>query len=221
MYADDIVLMSPSVAGLMKLLYICEVFGKSHDVKFNPIKSVVMVFRSKRLKGVNLPTFRINGDILEEVNSYRYLGHIFTQDLTDDLDIDRQYRKIYVQGNIIIRTFYMCSLDVKVKLFKTYCTPLYTAQLWWNYKKSSINKLYRAYHNVFKLFLGVSKFESTSMLCVLFNVPCCAAVIRNLIYRFIIRRNMSHNIFINAILESSIFYKSRISSHWNTLLYMN
>ena len=87
----------------------------------------------------------------------------------------------------------MCSLDVKVKLFKTYCTPLYTAQLWWNYKKVSINKLYRAYHNVFKMFLGVLKFESTSTLCVLFNVPCCAAVIRNLLYRLLpegIRKTM-------------------------------
>ena len=206
MYADDLVLISPSVVGLNKLLHICEEFGITHDIKYNPKKSAILIFRSKRLKGIiHFPEFRLNDDIIGEVNCIKYLGHFITQDLTDDKDIERQCRQIYVQGNIIIRKFYMCSLDVKVKLFKTYCTPLYTAQLWWNYKKVSINKLYRAYHNVFKMFLGVSKFESTSTLCVLFNVPCCAAVIRNLLYRFITRRNKNNNVFIDAILKSNLF----------------
>ena len=31
MYADDLVVMAPSVAGLSKLLRICELFGASHD----------------------------------------------------------------------------------------------------------------------------------------------------------------------------------------------
>ena len=32
MYTDDLVIMSPSVAGLHKLLHICESFGLSHDI---------------------------------------------------------------------------------------------------------------------------------------------------------------------------------------------
>ena len=32
MYADDLVIMAPSVAGLSKLLIICELFGASHDM---------------------------------------------------------------------------------------------------------------------------------------------------------------------------------------------
>ena len=74
--------------------------------------------------------------ILHVVASYKYLGHYITDDLSDDDDINRQRRTLFVQGNIILRKFnnIMCSLGVKLTLFRTYCSPMYTAQLWWNYK---------------------------------------------------------------------------------------
>ena len=69
---------------------------------------------------------------------------------SDDDDINRQRRTLFVQGNIILRKFNnMCSLGVKLTLFRTYCSPMYTAQLWWNYNKSTITRLQIAYHNIF------------------------------------------------------------------------
>ncbi len=90
------------------------------------------MFRSKLLKGIALPKFALNGETLKEVDITNYLGHLFSDDLNDDAHIARQCRQLYPQGNIILRKFHMCSLDVKLKLFKTYCTPMYTSQLWWN-----------------------------------------------------------------------------------------
>ena len=55
MYADDLVIMAPSVAGLSKLLRICELFGVSHDMIFNQKKSASVYFISKTLKGAQLP----------------------------------------------------------------------------------------------------------------------------------------------------------------------
>ena len=46
MYADDLVIISPSVAGLYKLFHICESFGLSHDVLINNKKSTIMSFRA-------------------------------------------------------------------------------------------------------------------------------------------------------------------------------
>ena len=54
MYADDLVVMAPSVAGLSKLLRICELFGASHDMIFNQKKSASVYFISKTLKGAHL-----------------------------------------------------------------------------------------------------------------------------------------------------------------------
>ena len=50
MYADDLVLISPSSAGLSQLLRECEKFGTRHDVKYNAKKSAVMIYRSMTLK---------------------------------------------------------------------------------------------------------------------------------------------------------------------------
>ncbi len=61
--------------------------------------------------------------------------------MADDEDIERQHRMMYMQANILLRKFSFCSDEVKVTLFKEYCTPLYTAHLWCNYRASSLQKL--------------------------------------------------------------------------------
>ena len=61
-----------------------------------------------------------------------YLGHVISADMKDDLDIMRQCRQLYAQGNA--RRFHMCSDNVKVSLFHSYCSSLFTSQLWWKYK---------------------------------------------------------------------------------------
>ena len=59
MYTDDLVLMSPSSAGLCQLLHECDQFGMSHDIKYNAKKSAVMVFRYVTLKGCSIPDFKL------------------------------------------------------------------------------------------------------------------------------------------------------------------
>ena len=210
MYADDLVLLAPSVSGLIKLLKVCEHYGSTHDIKYNSAKSAVMIFRSKSLKDSVLPKFYLNGAMLNEVITIKYLGHYISNDMMDDNDIRRQCRQLYLQANLLLRRFHMCSIDVKITLFKSFCSPMYTAHLWWNYKNATIRKLYISYHNILKLFLNLSKFESTSLLCAAFDVQCCQSVVRNLIFRFMCRLEKSCNDIIKALLASSVRYKSRM-----------
>ena len=50
----------------------------------------------------------------------------------------------------------MCSTEVKLTLLKTFYSPMYTAQLWWNYTAASIHKLRVAYNNVFLLLISLN-----------------------------------------------------------------
>ena len=143
-----------------------------------------MTFHSKTTEGVRMHDFSLAGVILKTVNKIKYLGHYIVNDLSDNTDIDRQCRQLYIQGNSLMRKFHMCTWPVKLTLFRSYCSPMYTSQLWWNYSKQSINKLYVSYHNIFKMLLGVSKFERTSMLCTVLNVQCCQSINKNIIFRF-------------------------------------
>ena len=43
LYADNLVLISPSSIGLCQLLRDCEKYGISHDVKYNAKKSAIMI----------------------------------------------------------------------------------------------------------------------------------------------------------------------------------
>ena len=61
MYADDLVLLAPSAAGLFLLLqYACSYYGIEFDVKHNSAKSNVMVFCCNLLKDIPIPNFMLN-----------------------------------------------------------------------------------------------------------------------------------------------------------------
>ena len=77
-------------------------------------------------KNRRIPRFYLNKESVPIVETFQYLGHILSKDGTDDLDIERQRKKIYATGNSLLRKFHMCTVDVKITLFRSYCTPLYT-----------------------------------------------------------------------------------------------
>ncbi len=94
-----------------------------------------MVVRSKEDRNSVFPTFHLSDGSLEMTEELKYLGHVFSNDLKDDSDIRRQCCKIYAQANMLLRKFFMCSVDVKCALLRAYVTPLYTAHLWSSYRK--------------------------------------------------------------------------------------
>ena len=118
LYADDLVLISPSSRGLYKLLRECENYGLENDIVFNANKSAVMCFKSKFTPKFRIPAFVLNNDVIPLVNSMKYLGHYLADTCSDGLDIDRQRKKIFIQGNSLIRIFFMYTLDVKLNLFQ-------------------------------------------------------------------------------------------------------
>ena len=224
MYADDLVIFSPYSAGMQRLLQICSDYGVNNDIKFNPIKSNMMIIRSRDNRDLNFPEFRLSGEILQVCRETKYLGHYFTDDLKDDKDIARQRRKLYGQGNMLMRKFHMCTPDVKVSLFRAYCTPLYTPHLWCNYSRHSIRKLTVAYNDAMRLTLRVPRHFSASQMFAELRVPACQGVIRNLMFKFIKRIEKSNNDIIMNLVDpnrSSARYTSRLWKHWYRSLYVN
>ena len=180
-----------------------------------------MCFKSKSNLKFNIPEFVLNNAIVPIVNNFKYLGHHLCDNRSDSMDIERQRKKIFIQGNSLLRKFFMCTLEVKIKLFETFCSPLYTAHLWTNYTNTEINKLYSAYHSSLKILVGVPKREYTSPVFAHLNLRTCPAVVRNLVFRFMGRIRDSSNNLMGAIYNSSLFYQSAIWKHWRSLLYTN
>ena len=107
MYADDVVLLSPSVTGLAMLLKVCEKLGLEHGIRYNSERSAVIIFRNSFVKDFIFPSFEFNGERILEEQSVKCLGHVISADMKDDSDITRQCRQLYAQGNSLARRFHM------------------------------------------------------------------------------------------------------------------
>jgi len=87
---------------------------------------------------------------------------VITDSLTDDADMQRDVRNVFVRTSILRRRFYKCSVAVRRILFKTYCICLYDAALWSRYNKGSLCKLSSCYNKCVKLFFGYKRFDSAT-----------------------------------------------------------
>ena len=93
----------------------------------------------------------------------------------------------------------MCSDNVKVTIFRSYCSSLYTSQLWWKYKVNSIRKLYVAYNNAFRMLFMLPRDCSASGMFAVHNVMSCPALVRKLVFSFYKRVKASQNSIVQAI----------------------
>ena len=65
------------------------------------------------------PVFRIQNNLIVRKPKAKYLGHIIKEDMSDDVDVFRQVKCLYIRGNIISRKFANCSINVKLVVFKS------------------------------------------------------------------------------------------------------
>ena len=114
----------------------------------------------------------------------------------------------------------MCSDHVKCTLFRSFCTSLYTCQLWSNYTSESIRKLYVSYNNVFRLLCNEPMYCSASYMFVTRGLPTCKMLIRKKVYSFMMCIAKSSNTILQSILNSDALYTSQMYQHWRSALYI-
>jgi Reverse transcriptase (RNA-dependent DNA polymerase) len=167
-YADDIVLLAPSWQALQSLINLLNSCASDINMLCNVAKTVCMVFKPKRSNMIvasNFPHFNLNGVALQFVSEFKYLGHIINNELSDDNDIKREIRLLFMRTNILIRRFNKCSVYVKLSLFKAYCMCLYDVGIWMHYSATFLNKFKSCYHKCVKMLFGYKRLSSvTSML---------------------------------------------------------
>ena len=70
---------------------------------------------------LSLPQFVLDGSTLTYTDVTKYLGCFISNKLTDDCEINHQVRNVYFRGNILIKKFRHCTVDVKIK----FCLTVY------------------------------------------------------------------------------------------------
>jgi len=95
------VLLAPSWSALQHLINLLYKFAGIIDMTCNATKTVCVVFhpvyKRKVLSDMCLPHFLLNGMHLRFVTKFKYLGHIINNKFTDDDDMKREMRNMFIR----------------------------------------------------------------------------------------------------------------------------
>ena len=109
-----------------------------------------------------------------------WLSYVFY----DDNDMLRQMRILYTKSNRLLRLFHCCSTDVKLTLFRSYCTCFYCPFLWTHYKKSTHSKLRVAFNNVYRRILKLPPRSSVSTMYAVNHIDSFEILVRKRVVGF-------------------------------------
>ena len=133
-YADDIVLVAPTASALRRLLSVCGDFASEYCISFNAAKSKCLIILPKNRRGrLNYAkdcVFHINNQQIDNVESFKHLGHVISSQMEDALDIVCRRNDFVGQVNNLLCYFRKLTSCVKYRLFRSYCTSFYGCELW-------------------------------------------------------------------------------------------
>ena len=129
-YADDMVLLAPTVTALQTLFEVCLAYAGPHAIVYNTTKTLCILVRPKQSQGLFSTRVRLGNEELSFVEEFRYLGQFITADCRDDNDIKKQFRRQNAVGNMLVRKFSFALIEAKIQLFKSYCYPIYRCAGW-------------------------------------------------------------------------------------------
>ena len=127
-YADDLLLLSPSIHGLEMLVETSESFASEYGVTFNAKKTECICFGKNACplqRQVN-----VSGQRIKWKDKVKYLGNILTKDMCDDADIRAKRGGFIGSVNRLNVQFRVVPDQIRIRLLQTYCTAWYGCQTW-------------------------------------------------------------------------------------------
>ena len=115
--------------------------------------------------------------------------------------------------------FIHCSADVKIALFKTFCSNIYCCALWYNFKNCSEKKIHVACNKVFKALMKVARDLCASTLFAVCNVRNFPVLRRKLVFSLRSRVYASPNALVNNFLSTNNGLNA-LHCYWKSILYI-
>ena len=216
-YADDIILLAPTLTGLNNLVKICEKYGKDYNVIFNEQKTECIRFSSK---GTLFETnfIKLNNKPLQWKSTIKHLGNMLSMNMSDKVDIEFKMHNFFSSVNRLIAKFPGIDLQVRSKLFSTYCTSFYGCQTWCLNSKM-LQPLVTGWNKCVRKLLHLPPNTHCNLLSPVLNVDsfeCCHA---KRMARFISTGIKSKNENIAFIFNRALLLKTGSIGHSSKELY--
>ena len=181
-----------------------------------------MAIYPKSLKDLYFPKLFANGSLLNNVEKETYLGFIMNScDKDDTTSTCKETRAVYARGNMLLRKFGHCTVDVKKNLFMTYCSPLYCCSLWSACDYTTLRSIHVAHNDVYRFMFHLPQYTRVSNIFVSLNIPNFSVLRRKLVYSMYKRVLASSNSLVRTLLDSNFFVTSRTFKRWMQILFSN
>ena len=164
LYADDLVLISPSRNAMQKMLSVCERYAEDQNLVFstdpNPeLSKTKCLYMVGKVRGrqVQYPKpVRLSGAELPWVKHANHLGHTLHEDCTMEEDA-RSKRMAFISDSLDIRDMFAWAHPMQVlQATQVYSTSFYGSMLWDLYGEEA-NKVYRCWNTAAKLTWDVPR----------------------------------------------------------------
>lgn len=203
-YADDLVLLAPSANAMRCLLGICDHYAASFSLSFNATKSKCMVFRpSGSFVDAQRPIFYINNAAIEFVSEWVHLGHVITTDMSTKTDITKRRNVLVGQINNLLCDFGRLDVAIKNRLFLTYCSSHYGAELW-NFECESVASYAAAWRTGLRRIWGLPYTSHSNIVSLISLTLPIISVLRQRFINFVFKCLHCPNALIRAIVRHSM-----------------
>ena len=172
-YADDIVLLSPSVQGLQELVNISKNYFDSLDMVISlninePLKSKTkcLAFGSKS----DPPPLKLGDNDILWTDSYTHLGHILTKDGTDVKDITAKMYSFIGKYHSLCQVLKHKDPRIYIKLINIYFCDFYGSNLWNLFSKSA-EKFYTMWNKMVRFVFKLPSMSHRYLLEPLSSTP--------------------------------------------------
>ena len=217
-YADDIVLLSPTVNAVTSQLAVCEQYSAEFNIKFNTTKSKLIVFNKM---SVNIP-ISFQGELIPIVTDEKHVGHrVGSCSSVKQCIIQDAVNSLYSRFNLLIRQFGRIDSYTLYYLFNTYCMSLYGSQLFDFASSRIMEPLYIAWRKCVRKILRVPYNTHRSLLPLICNDDSITVKLHRRFIKFVSQCSKSHNNTVQLCIKLvSAGSQSVVSESWNHIASM-
>ena len=178
-YADDITLCAPTLDGLRRMLKICEKFGETYSVTYNPSKTVCVLFSRRQI--AEKPVVYMKGIQLEWKDEVKHLGNCLTYNLRECAEIRMKKSDLIQRVNSVCVTLGKSSVDIVSKVFNAQCAHFYGSEAW-RYSDKSTGEFQTMWNRCVRRLLHLPYTTHRHLLPQLMD---CPSAIRQIYSRFL------------------------------------
>jgi len=159
LYADDIMLLSPSRQGLQDMLNICHTVCDESDLQFNASKCHLLAFGYSSRFVLN--PLKLGSDTVHWSKCVKYLGVHLVSGRKLSFDVNPIRRSFFAACNAIYSQSARMDNILQLSLMESYCLPILTyAASAVTYKTRQLDELNSCWNSVYRKIFGFNRWES-------------------------------------------------------------